>query len=203
MPEATDVFVKCDDLDNIPDLMRQNYIFETDFLAENLTQNSRVLQVGCVDGERIRRLLAIRPDLKITGLEIEKSLVELAREKSKQFHQASFIHADITQPPNLPKYDYVICMNNTLGYIDDDFKAISEMQKLGKKVIISVYSEKFTDDLAIDYFNQLGLEVEKIKNNLVTTRDFGSIKRYSKNTIAGWNGQITDSPVGYICILAN
>lgn len=69
--------------------------------------------------------MKVRPDLKFTGIEIEESLVELARKNVISAGlDAEFIHGDITNPPLLSMYDYVICLNNTLGYIPEQEKAI-------------------------------------------------------------------------------
>src|SRR5665213_942399 len=129
MPVAEDVYSKCDNLDNIPSLMRDNYLRETELLVGLLPQNSSILQVGSMDGERIIRLLKLRPDLKVTGLEIEEFFVKVANQKmAKTDFKAEFILGDITNPPSLPTFDYVICLNNTLGYIPDEQKALVGMK---------------------------------------------------------------------------
>lgn len=153
MPSPKDVYVNCDVLENIPKPNRNNWIKEIDLLRLELPKNARVLQVGSMDGTRAMRLLETRPDLKITGLEIEAPLVELAKQKvaAAGLH-ADFVHGDITDPPTLPSFDYVICLNNTLGYISEQEKAVAGIKKLGKVVIISVYGEKFNDYLARAYF---------------------------------------------------
>src|SRR3989338_1132421 len=128
MPSPKDVYVKCDVLENIPKQNRDNWLKEIDLLRRELTPSARVLQVGSMDGTRAIRLLEARPDLKIVGLEIEAPLVELAQQKVADAGlSADFVHGDITDPPTLDRFDYVICLNNTLGYVPEQAKAIAGM----------------------------------------------------------------------------
>ena len=203
MPQPENVYIKCDDLDNIPPSMRDNYLYETKLLSEKLPKNSTLLQVGSMDGERAIRLLNVRPDLKITGLEIEEPLVKLAKQKvSKAGVNMEPIRGDITNPPDLPKFDYVICLNNTLGYISSQQKALAGMRKLGKEVIVSVYGEKFTDDLARKYFEAIGLSINSIQDHTFLMEDFTAVKRYDRGTVESWGGDITETPVGYFCLFS-
>jgi len=202
MPSPKDIYVNCDVLEDIPKPNRDNWLKEIDLLRLELPQNARILQVGSMDGTRAIRLLEARPDLKITGLEIEAPLVELAKQKvaAAGLH-ADFIHGDITDPPTLPRFDYAICLNNTLGYISEQEKAIAGMNKLGKVVIISVYGKKFDDDLVRAYFESIKLEIDHIENDNLIMKDFTTVKRYSKKEVDSWGGKITETPIGYFCVL--
>lgn len=200
MPEAKDVYMNCDVLENLPKPNRDNWLFEIELLSKELPQNSRVLQVGSMDGTRILKLLEVRPDLKITGIEIEESLVEIAKQKVTN---AEFIHGDITNPLSLPKFDYVICLNNTLGYIKEMEKAIENMKELGNKVIISIYGEKFTNDLAKEYFKIINLEIDHIENDWFIMKDFSKVKRFSREEINSWNAKVIETPIGYFCVVGN
>lgn len=202
MPSPKDVYVNCDVLENIPKPNRDNWIKEIDLLRLELPKNARVLQVGSMDGTRAIALLKARPDLEITGLEIESPLVELAKQKVAATDlRADFVHGDITNPPTLPRFDYVICLNNTLGYIPEQEKAIAGMKKLGKVVIISVYGEKFNDDLARAYFESIKLKIDRIENDNLIMRDFTTVKRYSKKEVESWGSKITETPIGYFSVL--
>jgi len=99
-------------LENIPKQNRDNWIHEIKLLNQKLPKNAKVLQIGSMDGTRIINILKARPDLQLTGLEIDSELVEIA---NKKVPEVNFIHGDITNPPSLEKFDYVICLNNTLG----------------------------------------------------------------------------------------
>ncbi|HEY5153070.1 MAG TPA: class I SAM-dependent methyltransferase [Candidatus Saccharimonadales bacterium] len=202
MPVAEDVYSKCDDLDNIPSGMRANYLREGELLSDMLPQNSSVLQVGSMDGERIIRLLKLRPDLQMTGLEIEEFFVKAANQKiSKTGFKAEFIHGDITRPPKLEDFDYVICLNNTLGYIPDQQKALDGMKQLGGKVIVSVYGERFTDRLAKRYFDSIGLGINDIQGDVFMMKDFTSIRRYRMQDVSKWSSDLIETPVGYFCVM--
>ena len=100
----------------------------------------------------------------------------------------------------MPPFDYVICLNNTLGYIEEEDKAIKNMKTMGKTVIISVYGEKFTDQLAQEYFSALGLKIINISNNTFYFDDFSKVKRYPQDEIIKWGGNVLKTPVGYFCV---
>ena len=155
-----------------------------------------------MDGTRIIKLLEARPDLKLTGIEIEAPLVELAKKKVAEANlKADFIQGDITKPPKLPHFDYAICLNNTLGYIPEQQKAIDGIKKLGKKSIISVYGEKFNNELAQSYFKSINLEIDHIDKNMIIMNSFTKVKRFTKEEVKSWNCKITETPIGYFCIL--
>ncbi|MBI2665180.1 class I SAM-dependent methyltransferase [Candidatus Woesearchaeota archaeon] len=203
MPSPKDVYVNCDILEEIPLQNKANWLFEIKLLSQELSQNARVLQVGSMDGTRVIKLLEARNDLQITGLEIEPYFVRLAKQKvSAAGLYADFILGDITSPPNLPRFDYVICLNNTMGYIPKQEEAIKGMKKLGDVVIISVYGEKFNDELAQKYFKSIKLEINQIDKDHFIMKDFSMIKRYSKKEVESWGGTIIETPIGYFCILS-
>ncbi len=199
------IYVKCDELDNIPPLNKENWLYEIQLLKNLLRINAKVLQVGCMDGTRILALLKERADLIVTGLDVQKDLLDIAKQKIRKANvKVNLILADITKPlPSLSigKFDYVLCLNNTLGYISDEQKAIDNMRKLGDKVILSVYGEKFTNELASEYFRSINLTVEKIDNNIFLTKELGNIKRYTKKEVEKWGGGIFDTPIGYLSVI--
>ena len=204
MPKPKDVYIKCDELENIPKPNMDNWLFEIELLSEELGANSKVLQVGCMDGKRIITLLDARTDLLITGLDIEKEMVDIAKDNlAKAEINAELIHGDITNPPQLGPFDYVICLNNTLGYIPDEEKAVENMKKLGETAIISVYGEKFNDELAHEYFSSINLEISTIENDRFHMKDFTTVKRYRRQEVENWGGRIIETPIGYFCVIGN
>jgi hypothetical protein len=205
MPSARDVFVKCDELELLPDENRRNYLFELEWLTQELPTAATVLQVGSMDGMRALRMLEARPDLLITGLEIESELVSLATDTlNKRSLPARFIHGDITAPPtDLTPTRYVICLNNTLGYIPEGSVAIEQMKRYGENVVVSVYGERFDDSLARRYFESIGLAVRELKDDAIIFRDFSSVKRFTRASVAAWGGHtILDTPIGYLTVLS-
>ncbi len=202
MPSPNEVYVKCDELDNVPYPNKENWLFEIELLKKELSLNASVLQVGCMNGTRMIALLKARPDLKITGLDMEKDMIEASKiNLEKLGFKAELIHSDITEPQPVSGFDYVVCLNNTLGYIPEQEKAIENMKELGKTVILSVYGEKFTNKLAQEYFKSINLELKGIENNVFHTKEFVNIKRYTEEEVEKWNGKIIETPIGYFCII--
>ncbi len=202
MSNPKDSYLKCDDLDNLPRLMRENYLYENELLNQQLPKVAHVLQIGSMDGRRIISLSKLRPEITFTGLEIEESFIAIAGKNVLQSGlPATFILGDVTSPPNLKPFDYIMCLNNTLGYIPEQSKAVAGMKKLGKKVIISVYGENFSNKLAQNYFASLGLSIDSTRGNAFIMKDFSMIRRYSRKQVELWSSDITQTPVGYFCTL--
>lgn len=205
MASAKEIFVKCDELERLPSANRQNYLFELEWLARELPHACRVLQVGSMDGMRVIRLLEVRPDLELTGLEIEPDLVALAKDNLANVKKdAEFVQGDITTPPPaLECFTYTICLNNTLGYIPDTDVAIEQMKRHGEVVVVSVYGEQFNEKLAREYFDAIGLEVREIKNNMIVLQDFSTVRRFPRSVVEAWGGHhIVDTPIGYLTVLS-
>lgn len=204
MPSPKEVYIQCDELDNIPKPNKDNWLEEIELMAKVISPKAEVLQVGCMNGIRIMALLAKRPDLDITGLDFDQEIIDIAKYNFKKYGiEAKLVHADITTPPKMEKFDYVTCLNNTLGYIPEEEKAIANMKKLGKTTILSVYGEKFTDDLAKEYFKSINLELLGIENDIFHTKEFVNVKRYTREEVKAWGGRIIETPIGYFCVIDN
>jgi SAM-dependent methyltransferase len=203
MQAPKDIFINCDDLDRLPLLNRQNYEFEHELLVNKLPKHASVLQVGSMDGRRAIRLLEVRPDLKFTGLEIEEPLIDLARANVKNAGvNATFVAGDITAPlADLSNFDFVICLNNTLGYISEERQARDNMKRLGRQVFVSVFGEAFTDTLAHEYFASMGLMIKRIENDRFMLAEFNEVRRYTKSQVQDWGQIVTRTPLGYLCLI--
>jgi SAM-dependent methyltransferase len=181
-------FVRADDLEAIPEPNRLNYLFETLWLAQNLAQAAKLLQIGSMDGRRLIRLLEVRPDLRATGLEIDGQLAVTARKNmAADGFTARIVQGDITDPPELGHFDWIVCLNHTLGYIADEGEAIANMRLLGDRLAISVYGERFDDVLAERYFRVIG-------------EDGTVVRRYTRADVQAWGGEIVETPLGYLCL---
>ncbi len=202
MKGAADFYFHADDLEYIPKLNRENYEYETAQLIKLFPKNARVLQVGSMDGRRALRLLHLRPDLRYTGLDIEKPFIIQARKNAAQAGVAAeYVLGDITAPPELPKFDYVICLNNTLGYISEETPALQGMEHLGEHIFISVFGTRFTAKLAREYFDILGQSVRKVSDDYFILADLTRIRRFTDKHVADWGGHVRKSPLGYLCTL--
>ena len=199
---SVEEYVHCDELDTIPSQCRDNYLREHELLVNLLPQKATVLQVGSMDGMRAVRLLTARPDLDFTGLDIEDELVEKARDNVAAAKLAAkFFVGDIVHPPSFKRFDYVLCLNNTLGYISNQRQAIASMKDLGKKVVISVYGERFTDILAQAYFSSIGSDIDRIEGNTFMMKGDWLVRRFSHAEVVAWGGKVTETPIGYWCEL--
>jgi len=143
--------------------------------------------------------------LSFTGLEIDPALhaMALKRFEGTKAHAKSVL-GDITKKETidpLGHFDYAICLNNTLGYIPDEAASLTNMKHAADTAIISVYGEKFTDDVAREYFAGLALAVEDITDDAVHVKNFSTVKRYRQEIVQTWGGEIIATPLGYLCIM--
>jgi SAM-dependent methyltransferase len=192
-------YVHFDELGGLPAAHRDNYLFELDYLVEVLPSGSSVLQVGSMDGVRILRLLERRPDLTATGLEINAELVALAEKNVQDTGKdVRFIRGDITDLElDVGRFDAVVCLNNTLGYISDYRAALKRMRTLGR-VFVSVFGEAFSDVLAGGYFPVIGAEVHAVTGDEFNLGNFGVVRRFSRPEVESWRGRVLETPLGYL-----
>lgn len=207
MKPPASIYTHCDELGLLPAKNRENWMFESARITELLPQNATVLQVGCANGSRLIDLQKKRSDVHFLGIDIEEGLLSDARssiEKEKMNIETRL--CDITSPEQcaeLGKFDAVLCLNNTLGYIPDEQAALRLMRSLGTQTIVSVYGPSFTDGLAKEYFTHLGLDIDRIEGDRFFFKDFSSVKRYTKREVEQWKGKIEETPIGSFCILQN
>jgi len=99
MPSARNVYRHADELEGLSAPNRENYLYETRLLQQELPQNATVLQVGSMDGMRIIWLLEVRLDLSLTGLEVESSLIKIAEKNITSTNRnVKFVTGDIPSP---------------------------------------------------------------------------------------------------------
>ena len=157
------------------------------------------------DNELIEKYDTARDTFVVNEKKLSKILVDMIKKSKENLEKfgfkAEFIHNDITKPVPASGFDYVICLNNTLGYIPEQEKAINNMKSLGKTIIFSVYGEKFTNELAKEYFKSINLELTGIENNIFHTKEFVDVKRYTREEVNKWNARIIETPIGYFCII--
>jgi len=107
---------------------------EFNIIANLIEKNSKVLDVGCGDGELMKYI-----DEKITkdirGLEISKSNVQKCIAKGLIVIEGN-AENDLKQFPNL-SFDYVILSQTLQAFLNPE-NVISELLRIGKKAIVTI-----------------------------------------------------------------
>lgn len=102
-------------------------------ITELVEDGARVLDLGCGDGELLRRLIAEK-NVKGSGIEINQESVINALEKGLSIIQGD-IDEGLRQFPDR-SYDYVI-LNQTLQSTYNPVFVLEEMLRVGKKCVVS------------------------------------------------------------------
>jgi len=91
----------------------KNYKKEVDFIDKILRLNKlkTILDVACGTGNHV--LLLVRKGYSVTGIDISKDMLKVARKKVKK---TRFIKADMRNFDLKQKFDAIICMFTSLNY---------------------------------------------------------------------------------------
>lgn len=200
---TNDSYVNCENFNALPEVFREVYELETELVCKLLKRKSRVLQVGPMDGHRMVLIQDKRPDLHVTGLEIDEKFVKISNNKlANERIDWQVIHGDITKPPKFEPFDWVICLNNTLGWVENDKLAVENMKKLAPNVIISLFTDRFTEELAEIYFPNMGFNSYKKTKTGFKLDSNTTFKTYSEKEILAFKPkQLNPTPLGYFCVL--
>lgn len=121
-------------------LLIKNFLNKVSEIIEEIDVQN-ILDAGCGEGFITRLILDKKPNLKITGLDINKNVFEKFKEKAPE---AKFILGDICDLP-FPnnQFDLIIALE-VLEHVKDFEKAISELKRVTKKYcLISVPYEPY------------------------------------------------------------
>tara|TARA_B100000579_G_C22561226_1_gene724509 strand:+ start:24 stop:578 length:555 start_codon:yes stop_codon:yes gene_type:complete len=103
-------------------------------ISELLEKNSKVLDVGCGDGELMRYITEnITEDVR--GLEISKDNIQKCIAKGLTVIEGD-AEKDLKQFPN-SSYDFVILSQTLQAFLDPE-KVINELLRVGKKAIVTI-----------------------------------------------------------------
>jgi len=99
----------------------------------HVNQGARVLDVGCGPADIPFRLLAIRPDLLVTGVDGSVPMLSLARSRQTKegLERLNFVEATLPLPSPATPYD-VILSNSLLHHLHDPSLLWNEIKRQGR-----------------------------------------------------------------------
>src|SRR3989344_251743 len=101
------------------DSVRESYPKELidDIVAfSEIEQESQVLDIGCGSGQAT--LLFAERGYKITGIDLSKNLVTLAREKTKNFQKMNYLVGSLEETNFIPAYFDLIIAAQSWHWVD-------------------------------------------------------------------------------------
>ena len=107
---------------------------EFNIIANLLKKNSKVLDVGCGDGE-LMKYINEKITNDVRGLEISKNNVQKCIEKGLTVIEGND-EKDLKQFPDL-SFDYVILSQTIQAFLDPE-NVINELLRIGKKAIVTI-----------------------------------------------------------------
>ncbi len=155
-------------MNNLPDSYRKWFQEEKLYLNGIITNDAKVLEVGCGDGRSISDIATRTKN--VTGIDYDLTAVSKASQRFSSEKTIKIIKADAT---NLPfeneTYDFVICMVTFVNFDDKKQVALSEMKRVlkkGGKIIISAFSEDALEE-RMKLYRASG-PIKSIENGKVT-----------------------------------
>jgi len=179
---------------------------EFNIIAKLVKENSKVLDIGCGDGE-LMKYISENITKDIRGLEISKKNVQKCIAKGLTVIEGN-AENDLKQFPNL-SFDYVILSQTLQAFLDPE-NVINELLRVGKKAIVTIPNFGFwkvrisllfkgtmpvTNNLPNEWYNTPNL-------HMCTIKDFVNYckKRNIKINISNLNIQNLFSELGIFII---
>ena len=170
---------------------------EFKIIADNIENNTRVLDVGCGDGVLIEYLKKEK-NVDVRGLEISKDKVQICISKGLTVIEGN-AEIDLKQFPN-NSFDYVVLSQTLQAFVNPE-KVINELLRVGKKAIVTIPNFGFwkvrlhlllkgtmpvTKALPDEWYNTPNLHMCTIKDfvrfsNIMNFKIFKSIALNDKN----------------------
>ncbi len=117
----------------VPEYRNNNMRFDLKIIASWIDHGSKVLGLGCGEGELLY-FLKKHKQVKETGIEIAESKVAMCIEKGLSVLQGDINEEVIDYPDNA--FDYVI-LSQTMQQVFGPSDLIKSMLRIGKKAIVS------------------------------------------------------------------
>jgi methionine biosynthesis protein MetW len=170
---------------------------EFKIIADNIENNTRVLDVGCGDGVLIEYLKKEK-NVDVRGLEISKDKVQICISKGLTVIEGN-AEIDLKQFPN-NSFDYVVLSQTLQAFLNPE-KVINELLRVGKRAIVTIPNFGFwkvrlhlllkgtmpvTKTLPDEWYNTPNLHMCTIKDfvrfsNIMNFKIFKSIALNDKN----------------------
>ena len=170
---------------------------EFKIIADNIENNTRVLDVGCGDGVLIEYLKKEK-NVDVRGLEISKDKVQICISKGLTVIEGN-AEIDLKQFPN-NSFDYVVLSQTLQAFLNPE-KVINELLRVGKRAIVTIPNFGFwkvrlhlllkgtmpvTKALPDEWYNTPNLHMCTIKDfvrfsNIMNFKIFKSIALNDKN----------------------
>ena len=171
---------------------------EFKIIANNIEDNTRVLDVGCGDGVLIEYLKKEK-NIDVRGLEISKDKVQICISKGLTVIEGN-AEIDLKQFPN-NSFDYVILSQTLQAFLNPEI-VINQLLRVGKRAIVTIPNFGFwkirlhlllkgtmpvTKILPDEWYNTPNLHMCTIKDfikfsNTMNFKIFKSIALNNKNT---------------------
>lgn len=155
--------------ENQPQQIKNYLNEESQLLSKYVLKGSRLIDFGCGYG----RHLELLQDRLIygLGLDIAEEYIKMGKKRLKKFTNLELKTADVIDIKIDNKFDYAICMNNTLGNIENKDKLVTKMKQALVKdgiILLGAYSNN-SINARIEWYNNTGLKVEKITDDYILT----------------------------------
>ena len=165
-------------------------------IAKLVTQNSKVLDVGCGNGELMKYITEnISKDIR--GIELSKSNVQKCVEKGLTVIEGN-AEKDLKQFPD-NSFDFVILSQTLQAFLDPE-NVLNELLRIGKKAIVSIPNfghwkvrlhlllkgtMPVTENLPNDWYNTPNLHMCTIKDfvHFVKSRNIKIFKSIALNKL--------------------
>lgn len=152
-------------LQNPPKSFIKLFEQEEAYIKRSIKKGEKVLDVGCGTGRTILSIVNVAEN--ITGLDIDPKAIEDTKKNTANCKNVDIVLGSATSIPFEDKTFDVVVFSMTLVNLDTEkSKGLSEMKRVAKdnaKIIVSVYSEKATEE-RMNMYKQVNVPIESETN---------------------------------------